>query len=307
MECLYGVAHADALFAEVQLPAHLLAGTDVEFRDVDVLHERGIEREGVFKLLYARTEDVVVPLHTDAVDGHSLASHTQHHLVDVAALAAVALVVVVVEEDGLGVSLTSELEGFGDELVTAELVELGLTVGILAAVAHGFVHHVPGIDDILVAVHHRLDVVFQPCIEDFLIDKVALVVIVHPFGELVVPDEAVAAHPYPVLAAEVGNAVCLFPSPHIGGGMERRWLHGILARHAVELLADEVLLSSNTHIAPTQRDAHKEILGKGFLEALRHDGDGTDGEEKEKKLFHWQIMGGMGYRSARIGLWRKSS
>ena len=40
MECLYGVAHADALCAEVQLPAHLLAGTDVEFRDMDMLHER---------------------------------------------------------------------------------------------------------------------------------------------------------------------------------------------------------------------------------------------------------------------------
>ena len=100
------------------------------------------------------------------------------------------------------------------------------------------------------------------------------------------PDEAVAAHPYPVLAAEVGNAVCFFPTPYIRGGMERRWLHGILASHAVELLANEVLLSRNTHIAPAQRDTHEEILGKGFLEALRHDGKGTDGEEKEKKLFH---------------------
>ena len=100
------------------------------------------------------------------------------------------------------------------------------------------------------------------------------------------PDEAVAAHTDAVLAAEVGNAVCLFPSPHIGGGMERRGLHGILARHTVELLTNKVLLSFDAHIASVQGNAYEEIFCKGLFEALRHDGQGTNGEEKEKKLFH---------------------
>ena len=268
VEGLDGVGHIHALFAEIELAAHLCAGTDIKFGNVDVLDERGVEREGIFELFRTGTKDVVMPLHSDSIDGHATRTHTEHHLVDVAALAGVALVVVVIEKDGLGVGLASELEGFGNELIATELIEFGLAIGVLAAVGHSFVDYIPSIDNILVAVHDRMDVVAQAGIEDFLIHELAFVIVVHPLGKLVVPDETMPPHTDTVLATEVGDSVCLFPSPHIGCGMKRSRLHGIFTGHTVELLSDEILLGSIAHVTSAQGHAHEEVLGKHVLEAL---------------------------------------
>ena len=91
--------------------------------------------------------------------------------------------------------------------------------------------------------------VAQPFVEHFLGDELAFVVVEHPVGKLRVPDEAVSAHLDAVLAAEVGNAVCFFPFPDARSRMNLAGLHDVLAGHTVELLPDEVLLGSITHVS----------------------------------------------------------
>ena len=115
---------------EAQLSAHLLVGTYVEFGEVDVLNQFGILRDGSIDILFRRSVDVVMALHTDAVDRHSLLLHLLYHIINTVALAGVGGIVVVVEQQGIGISFVSKLESLGDELVTAELPMAALTVGI---------------------------------------------------------------------------------------------------------------------------------------------------------------------------------
>ena len=106
-------------------------------------------------------------LHTDTVDGYTLGLHLLHHVVDAVALVRIDGAVVVVEQQGLRVSLTGILESLLDELVTAETVHGALTIGVsgVGIVADGLVHHIPAVNDILVTGDDRLDMILHTGIE----------------------------------------------------------------------------------------------------------------------------------------------
>ncbi len=181
---------------EAQLTTALGVGTEVELGDVDDVDNLLEAVDGLLELLLVGEVDVVVALHADTVDGHTGVLHLLHHGVDTLALAIVHSAVVVVDEHTCGIGLTGELECLGDELVAAELEVTALSIGAgrnhlaidelerAAVVSHSLIHHVPGIDDILVTVHHRVDVVAQTLVEDFLLHGLALLVGEHPVGKL---------------------------------------------------------------------------------------------------------------------------
>ena len=130
-------------------------------------------------------------LHADAVNGHSGILHLLHHVVDAVALAGVALVVVVVEQQGVRVGLMGVLECLGNELIAAELEEFALAIGVSRSsgpseslVGNSLVDHVPSVDNVFVAVDNSMNVVAQTLVEDFLLDGFALLVLQHPVGEL---------------------------------------------------------------------------------------------------------------------------
>ena len=260
------------LATELQLTAHLLIGADVEFGDVDVVDYRGIEFDGCCDVLHRRAIHVVVSLHTDAVDGHTCLLHLLHHVVDALALAGVAFIVVVVEEQGVGVGFTGKLESLGNEFVTAQFIKLRLTIriGSLApttwttVVRHRLVHHVPAIYHVLVAVDYGVDVFANQLIEHFLLHGVAFLVLQHPVGELVVPHQAVSTHLYAVTTAEVGNRIGLSPIPYAGCWMYRYGLHSVLAGHAVEFAHHDGFLFGG-EVADVECHTHLEVVLIGIL------------------------------------------
>ena len=287
---LHAVAHCHALAAELQLSAHLGVDADVELGHVDVLHDALVLGDGSVDLGLSRSVDVVVSLHADTVDGHAVLLHALHHLIDALALHRVALIVVVVEQEGVGVGLAGILECLGDELVAGNLVELRLAEGILGlgVIGHGLVHHVPSVYHVLVAADDSLDVVFHALEEHFLCGVVA----VHPASDLAVPHQAVATELDTIGAAEVGDAVGSFPVEFPLLGLSGLGLHVVLASDAVELLFYESGLLGVGDVALVHGHTDKEIVLIGVFQALSHRTGRTHGQQGHgghkaiKRMFH---------------------
>ena len=216
MKSLNGVGHRNAFSVELQLSAHLLACPNIKFCHVNVLHEGCIKGQSFLKFLYTWPEDVVMTLHSDTIDGDARRTHLQHHIVDVAALARVTLVIIVIEQNGFRVGFACKMECFGNEFVATKLIEFGLAIGVRTSVRHRLVHNIPSINNIFVAIHDRLDVFLEASIKGLFIDEIAHFIVKHPVRELIMPDETMASHLDAVLPTEVSDAIRLFPSPNIG-------------------------------------------------------------------------------------------
>ena len=130
-------------------------------------------------------------LHADTVDRNAGSLHPLDELEDALALARLGIIVVVVEQQGVRVSLVGILECLVDELLTGDLEHRRLAHRGLAvtdrAVLDRFIHDIPCIDDVLVAVDDSLDVVLHVGVELLLGKEVALVVHIHPASYLAVP------------------------------------------------------------------------------------------------------------------------
>ena len=81
--CLTDVA---GLAAEVEMSSHFLVGANVQLGDMDVLHYCRVFRQGGIYIFHTWAVDVVMPLHTDTVDGYTFFFHGLHHVVDAVAL-----------------------------------------------------------------------------------------------------------------------------------------------------------------------------------------------------------------------------
>ena len=199
LQCLEIGSHGFGLTTrEHQLSTALGIRTQVELCNVDVLHQFAELCDGQVELILIGEVDVVVTLHTDTVDGHTSVLHLLHHVIDTLTLARIDAAIVVVEQQRVGVGLTCKLESLSDELITAELEMTALAIGAgltsrpgATVVGHGFVHHVPSIDHILITVYHREDMLAQTLVENFLGNGLAFFVGKHPVSKLRVPAEAV--------------------------------------------------------------------------------------------------------------------
>ena len=206
-------------------------------------------------------------LHADAVDGHAGILHLLHHIIYTLALYGDALVVVVVEEQRVGVGSVSILESLGNEFIAAKLVHHRLAVGILRVgiIGHGLVNHVPGIDHVLIARNDGLDMVLHALIEHLLRG----VVLSHPAAYLRMPHQAVAAQLDTILAGKVGNAVGPLPVELSLPGLRGFGLHVVLGSYAAELSLDQSLLLSVGHIALVYGNANQEVVLVDIFQPLR--------------------------------------
>ena len=179
---LHGIGDIHTVTAKLKLSTHFFVGTDVELSHMDVLYNLFVKADSIVNFLLGRTVDVVVSLHTNTVDGHTGSLHLLHHLKDALALHGVALVVVVIEQQGFGICLTGKFESLGNELIAKELVHRALTVGVLCLyiVGDGFVDYIPAVNDVLVAVDDSMDMLSHAGIEHFLRG----IVFIHPLTNL---------------------------------------------------------------------------------------------------------------------------
>ena len=258
---------------EHQLTAALVVHTEVEFGNVDMLYQLLEADDGLLQLILIGEVDVVVALHADTVDGYASVLHLLHHIIDTLALAVVNAAVVVVEQQGVGVGLTCKLESLGNELIATELEVTALTIwawlltraseteAAATVVGHCLVHHVPGIDHVLVAVYHGEDVLTKTLVEHFLLHGLSLLV-----GKLRVPAQAMAAHLDTVLTAEVGNLVGTLEVPDTLLRMNLTGLPVVLSRYAVELLLHESFLSLVADVALVKCNTNGEILFVGIFQ-----------------------------------------
>ena len=92
---------------------------------MNVVDEHGIFLKGLLKFLGRRTKDIVVTLHTNPVDGNTTSLHPEYHREDAVAFQRIAFVVVIVEEQSLGICLTCKQESLGNELLPTKTVEFG--------------------------------------------------------------------------------------------------------------------------------------------------------------------------------------
>ena len=218
-------------------------------------------------------------LHADAMDGHTLVQHLLHHVIDAIALSRVTLVIVIIEQQCVGVGLMGIFESLGDKLVATQLVVARLTIRIArlplavhhtsaGIVADGFVHHVPAVYHVLIAVHHRMDMFAQTLVENLLLDGTSFLVLKHPVGKLRVPAQAVSAQLDAVLTAEIGNLVCLLKIPDALLGMEHTGFHVVLSSDAVKLTQCQRLLVLIGHITLVQGDAYHKIVLIGIFQSV---------------------------------------
>ena len=162
---------------------------------MDMLYDGCILGDSSIDVLLCRTIDIVVTLHTDTINGYTGILHLLHHVIDAVTLAGVTLVVVVIEQQGVGVSLAGKFKSLGDELITTEFEVAALAIGAARGkltvskrrtgiVLDGLVHYVPAIDDILITVYHGMDMLTQTLIEHLFLYFLTLLVGKHPVGEL---------------------------------------------------------------------------------------------------------------------------
>ena len=78
--------------------------------------------DGSIEQFLSRINGIVMALHADAVNGHALGTHPSDHLTDTLALHGVGLVVVVIEQQGVGVGLAGILESLTYEILTGNLI-----------------------------------------------------------------------------------------------------------------------------------------------------------------------------------------
>ena len=149
---------------------------------MDMLHYLFVEFDGSIHSFLSRTIYIIMSLHADTMDRHTGIFHLLHHGSNTFALHRVALVIVVIEQQSVGVCLMGIFESLGDELVTTELIHRTLTVGILClgVVSHRLVHHVPAVDKVLITADHCIDVLLHAGIEYLLVSHT----LIHPFANL---------------------------------------------------------------------------------------------------------------------------
>ena len=197
----------------------------------------------------------------------------------------VAFVIIIIEKKCFGVCFTGKLEGFSNELITAELIHgaLAIRVGGIAVVRHSLIDNVPAVNDILIARYYSMDVVAHALIELLF----CWVVTKHPTAYLGVPHKAVSTQFNSILTAEVGNAVGIIPIEFAFARLCGFGLHVVLTRHAVELTGDESLLLRISDIALIDSHTNHEIIFVGIFQALgirRHTHEQQD--ERQEKVFN---------------------
>ena len=119
--------------------------------------------------------------------------------------------------------------------------------------------------------------------------EIAFLILIHPRSDLAMPHQSVAAELDPVLAAEIGDPVGIFPVELTLLWLRRLGLHGVLGCDAVEFTFDHGYLVSVGHVFDVDRRADHKVVLIGVFKAVSWSGDipgaplgmGRDGPEHQ--------------------------
>jgi hypothetical protein len=148
------------------------------------------------------------------------------------------VVIVVVQLRLLVGVLAGELEGDGDECIANCVVEHALPVSTV--LIQGLVDDVPAGASVLPAAGNVFDVVLHDGDQGLVVEAACG----HPCGKLAVPNKGVAVNLLIVLLGERNNFVTTGKGEIVAGGLGRLPLHSILRSDRVEVLVDDLGLSS---------------------------------------------------------------
>ena len=115
--------------------------------------------------------------------------------------------------------------------------------------------------------------VLHICVKLLFWKEIAFLILIHPGAYLAVPHQSVAAKLDPVLAAEIGDPVGIFPVELTLLWLRRLGFHGVLGCDAVEFTFDHgYLISVGDVIDVDRRSDHKVVL-IGVFKAVTRSGD----------------------------------
>ena len=255
------------------MSSHFLVGANVQLGDMDVLHYCRVFRQGGIYIFHTWAVDVVMPLHTDTVDGYTFFFHGLHHVVDAVALLGIGGIVIIIEKEYVGVGLASVDKGFLDEFIACYLIEgrVAVGAGLLShdrpsAVGNCFIHYIPCVYHVFVTFHNSCDVVFHVLEQFFFGYKISFFILIHPFPYLCMPHQAVPAKFDSVAAAEVGDFVGVFPVELSVGGFGGLRLHVVLGRNAVEVFFDDGNLFGICDVLHVDSHTDREVILVGILQ-----------------------------------------
>ena len=168
----YYLTDVAAVTTEIELSSHLLIGTNIQLSNMDMFHYRRIFRQGSIYIFHARTIDIVMSLHANAINGHTFFLHGFHHIIDAIAFFRISSIIVIVEKEYIRVGLTGINKGFLNKLVTGNLIKRGIAIRtwvfshassatLPATIGDCFIHNVPRIYHVFVAFHDSCNVMFH--------------------------------------------------------------------------------------------------------------------------------------------------
>ena len=228
-------------------------------------------------ILFRWSIDVVVPLHTNTSDRYTGILHLLHHIVYSLALLGVCSVVVVIEQQSVGVCLMSIFKSFGNKFIATKFEQTTLAIGrrLLSrteahhvVVVHGFVDHIPCIYNVLISVDYCMDMFAQALVEHLFFHFLTFFIGKHPVGELAVPNQTMSAQFDTILSAEVGNTVCSPPVPYTFFWVYRYRFHIILGSHTVKFSLDQCDLFRLCNIVLIDSHTNSEIVFVGIFQTL---------------------------------------
>ena len=224
---------------------------DVHFRDMDAQAERSIQFDGFFHFVKVRLVDIIVRLHTEALKRCAAVHQVLHEVINALALERVALVIIIIKELHVRGILAGQVIGHFQILHAAGDQIIGQAVGIVAITAQEhfvhlvggcFVHHVPGIHGVAIALGDNLDVLLQ-ALKHKLTGSQTAVCFKEPLRGLVVPHRRVHTHTHAVFLCKGNDTVGGFKNPFVLFGMHGLILHLILAGQTVEVLLQEICMN----------------------------------------------------------------
>ena len=181
---------------EHQLTTALGIGTQIQLCNMDSVYNLAETVDSLLQLLLIREVDVIVTLHADTIDGHTSLLHLLHHIIYTLTFALVNTAVVVVHQHTCWVGLACKLKSLSNKLIATKLKMTALTIRAgrnhltinklewTTVVGHSLVYYVPGINHILIAVNHGVDMLAQTLVEYFFLYGLTLLVGKHPVGKL---------------------------------------------------------------------------------------------------------------------------
>ena len=204
---------------------------------MDIINHLRIKLDSLSELILRRRKGIIMSLHSDSGDGYSLSLHAFNHIINAVTLRRVGLIIIIVEKQCFGICLMSIFKSLLYELVPCNLIIERLTIRnfCFRIIRHRFVHYVPGIDNILISIYNRMDMLSHSLKQYLLGNQISLFIMEHPVRSLGMPDKAMTAKSYFISTGKVGYLISALPVPLSFHRLRRLRFHIVLCSDTVKV------------------------------------------------------------------------